>query len=385
MRELWPLLLTNALCMACMTSFIAVAGPLVREQGLAEWHGGLIITLAGVCWMLLSRAWGRASDARGRKPVLLTGIGGFAIAYLLLGAAIDLALTRRPGVLIALTMLALLRGLIGSFYAAIPPASAALIADRTGPERRAQGMAVLGAANGVGIILGPLMGGLLAVYGLDVPMYAAAMLPLLALFVLWRTLPAEAAPGGTDAPAVRLTDPRLRLPLAIMLLVVSCVNVAQLCVGFFVLDRLGLNAAQGARMAGLTMAGVGVPDRSAGRHVPDAWSQPAFLAFRRGVARSRRIRRSDSDLGLLGSGRLLRCVRRGLGCGFSGLPGPGRQLRDGYGARRGRGYPLGGSGSGHGRRAFGRDGAVWNLPGTALHHGRRSPGPHERNSPAPDS
>ena len=58
-------------------------------------------------------------------------------------------------------MLALLRGLIGSFYAAIPPASAALIADRTGPERRAQGMAVLGAANGVGIILGPLMGGLL--------------------------------------------------------------------------------------------------------------------------------------------------------------------------------------------------------------------------------
>lgn len=258
MRELWPLLLTNALCMACMTSFIAVAGPLVRELGLAEWHGGLIITLAGVCWMLLSRAWGRASDAHGRKPVLLTGIGGFAIAYLLLGAAIDLALTRRPGVLIALTMLALLRGLIGSFYAAIPPASAALIADRTGPERRAQGMAVLGAANGVGIILGPLMGGLLAVYGLDVPMYAAAMLPLLALFVLWRTLPAEAAPGGTDAPAVRLTDPRLRLPLAIMLLVVSCVNVAQLCVGFFVLDRLGLNAAQGARMAGLTMAGVGV-------------------------------------------------------------------------------------------------------------------------------
>ena len=50
--------MTNALCMACMTSFIAVAGPLVRELGLAEWHGGLIITLAGVCWMLFSRAWG---------------------------------------------------------------------------------------------------------------------------------------------------------------------------------------------------------------------------------------------------------------------------------------------------------------------------------------
>lgn len=61
-----------------------MAGPLVRELRLAEWHGGLIITLAGVCWMLFSRAWGRASDAHGR----LTGIGGFAIAYLLLGAAI---------------------------------------------------------------------------------------------------------------------------------------------------------------------------------------------------------------------------------------------------------------------------------------------------------
>lgn len=258
MRELTPIFLTNALCMAGMMSFMAVAGPLVRELGLAEWHGGLVVTLAGVCWMLLSRVWGRAGDMRGRKPVLLAGVGGFAAAYLLLGVGVDLALARPPGMLTALTMLALLRALIGSFYAAIPTCSAAFIADRTGPERRAQSLAVLGAANGAGMVLGPLMGGLLAVHGLDVPMYAAAALPLLALCVLWRALPTAPAPGGTDTPPTRLSDPRLRLPLVVMFLATSCVISAQICVGFFVLDRLGLDAVQGARMAGFAMTGVGV-------------------------------------------------------------------------------------------------------------------------------
>lgn len=258
MHELRPILFANALCVAAMMAFVAVVGPVVRGLGLAEWHGGLTVTLAGVLWMLLSRAWGRASDRLGRKKILLIGIGGFSLSYLSLAVFIDLALLQPPALLVTLGALMLTRGLIGVFYAAIPPVAAALIADTIPPQQRAGYMARLGASGAVGMVAGPLVAGALASFSLALPMYVAALLPALAWLLLWRVLPAVPPKGGPVGKALGWLDPRLRLPMITAFLAMSCVITAQVCVGFFALDRLGLDPAASARTAGYAMTGVGL-------------------------------------------------------------------------------------------------------------------------------
>ena len=258
MKQLTPLLAANALCLAAMMAFVAVIGPMVRTLGLAEWHGGLVVTLAGLAWMLLARFWGRASDRHGRKPVLLLGVAGFCLAYLALAVFLEQTLADPPALIVTLLALSLIRGVIGGFYAAIPTCAAAIVADHTGPQNRASGMAALGAANGAGMVLGPLAGGLLASYSLTAPLYFAALLPALALALLWIALPRTRAAAPSAGPGCRLSDHRLRLPLFGTFLATSCVIAAQVCVGFLALDRLGLEPQDAARAAGLAMTAVGV-------------------------------------------------------------------------------------------------------------------------------
>lgn len=245
--------------MALMT-FVAVVGPIVRRLGLAEWHAGTAIAVAGLLWMLMARRWGAASDRLGRKRVLLIGLGVCAVFYLLLAVYVDFALRQPPMVLLSVVALVLLRGLIGAFYAAVPPTAAALVADRVAPAARASAMARLGSANAAGLVIGPAAAGWLAGWGLQWPLYAAAFLPLLALLVLWKALgevesPAAVRPGKSTLP---WTDRRLRLPMVAALAAVSGVAVAQVTIGFFALDQLGLPPVEAARVAGRALAGVGV-------------------------------------------------------------------------------------------------------------------------------
>ena len=89
----------------------------------------------------------------------------------------------------------------------------------------------------------------------------AALLPLLALALLaWRlpaTPPVVGASAQRRAPMSRL-DPRLRLPQLAALIAMVSVTIAQVTVGFFAIDRLGLDAAAGARMAGIALTAVGI-------------------------------------------------------------------------------------------------------------------------------
>ena len=93
--------------------------------------------------------WGRLSDRIGRRPVLLASLAGSVLAYLALAAA--------PSLLV----LFLARIAAGAMAGNIAAAQA-YIADVTPPERRAQGMGMIGAAFGLGFILGPAIGGVLA-------------------------------------------------------------------------------------------------------------------------------------------------------------------------------------------------------------------------------
>ncbi|KAG1554448.1 hypothetical protein G6F50_012992 [Rhizopus delemar] len=109
-----------------MMSFVAVIGPVVRMLGLSEWHAGLSVTAAGVLWMLAARPWGQLSDRIGRKRVLMLAMSAYTVVYIALAVFIDVALQAVPPVLVSVLVLVGARGLIGLFYAAVPPTAAAL-------------------------------------------------------------------------------------------------------------------------------------------------------------------------------------------------------------------------------------------------------------------
>ncbi len=116
--------------------------------------------------------WGRLSDRFGRRPVLMASMAASALAYLWLGAATDL------------WMLFAARALAGACAGNIAAAQA-YIADITKPEDRAHGMGMIGAAFGLGFIIGPALGGFLAgndpaTANLQAPAWVAAGLSLTA-------------------------------------------------------------------------------------------------------------------------------------------------------------------------------------------------------------
>lgn len=257
MQPIHSLFVFNALSMTAMMAFIPVIGPIIRQLGLAEWHAGLVVTVAGICWMLMSRVWGKLSDRRGRKPILVIASAGYVITYLCMAVFLDIALKYSLGAFAILLILIILRGLVGVFYAAVPPVSAALIADAIPPEQRGSYMARLGAASAVGMVVGPLLGGLLAKDYLILPLYIAAILPLAGLIWLVTRLPSAAvnpaAPGHSA-----IWDKRLSIPAIAMLLATSSVITAQMTVGFYAIDRLMLDHNDAAKAAGMAMAAVGV-------------------------------------------------------------------------------------------------------------------------------
>lgn len=269
--RLVPLLLAALLGTMAMMAYVAVIGPAVRRLGLPEWVAGLSVTAGGVCWVLLARGWGRTSDRVGRKPVLLVGLGAFALVYLGMALGIDLALRGFLGSAAVVALLVVSRAGVGAFYAAVPPTAAAVIADHTAPAERGPVMARLGSANALGMVAGPAAAGWLASHDLGLALYAAAVLPALAFVLIALRLPAHApvarpagppgGPGGQGGPGgkggIALGDARLRLPLATAFVAMASVAVAQVVVGFFAIDRFGLRAEEGARVAGLALTAVG--------------------------------------------------------------------------------------------------------------------------------
>jgi len=255
---LFPLMIAYMACTMSMMAFVSLIGPLSRELGLATWQAGAAVTVSGVIWMLLARPWGAASDRFGRRRVLLIGTAGFTLAYWALCLFIDVSLQVLPSMWLAFIGLMLGRGLIGVFYAAVPVGGFALIADNVEPEHRARAMATLGAANAVGLVLGPAFAAMLARVSLSLPLYAMALLPLIAFLVLLFKLPRQELHLKQPPRPVRLSDPRLRRPMAVAFVAMLCVSIAQITVSFYALDRLGLNPADAAQAAGIALAMVGV-------------------------------------------------------------------------------------------------------------------------------
>lgn len=165
--------------------------------------------------MLSAPVWGRLSDRVGRRPVLMVSMGAAALAYLWLGFAS------------AMWMLFAARALAGICAGNIAAANA-YVADVTPPEKRAHGMGMIGAAFGIGFIIGPALGGIvagnnLATADLRSPGLIACFLSLIAflgvLFVLRESRPQNLALPPRKGRITALRDALTRKTLARLLLI----------------------------------------------------------------------------------------------------------------------------------------------------------------------
>ncbi|MEX1152330.1 TCR/Tet family MFS transporter [Parvibaculum sp.] len=168
----------------------------ITGEGLgpaAAWGGWLMFTYA-LMQFLFAPVMGNLSDAYGRRRVLLLALGALAVDYAIMGFAPTLVWL-----------------FVGRFFAGIFGANFAVanayIADISPPEKRAQNFGLIGAAFGIGFIIGPAVGGLLGEFGPRVPFFAAAALGLLNVIYGFFVLPETLAPENRRPFAVARANP----------------------------------------------------------------------------------------------------------------------------------------------------------------------------------
>ncbi len=124
---------------------------LSTHYGASAFQAGLLMSVYSLMQFIFSPMWGKLSDKIGRRPILMYCLLGEAVSYILLAQSRSLE------------MLFVSRILTGFFGASISTASA-YISDITPPNERSKGMALIGAAFGMGFLFGPAIGGGLTYY-----------------------------------------------------------------------------------------------------------------------------------------------------------------------------------------------------------------------------
>ena len=144
-------------------------------------YGGWLMFSYAVMQFIFAPILGGLSDRYGRRPILLFSLLGLGIDYIFMAVA--------PTIL-WLFVGRLISGIAGASFTT----ASAYIADVSPPEKRAQNFGLIGAAFGIGFIIGPVIGGLLGQYGARIPFYAAAALALLNWLYGFFILPESLSP-----------------------------------------------------------------------------------------------------------------------------------------------------------------------------------------------
>ncbi|MDJ0754513.1 MAG: MFS transporter [Ardenticatenaceae bacterium] len=209
-RNLFILAATMIVIMLGFGMVIPVMPFYIDKLGASGSDLGWLVAVYALMQLIFAPIWGAISDRVGRKPVLMVGIVGYAIFLILFGLA-----TR-------LWMLFLARSLAGILSSATYPSMMAFISDSTAPEERGDGMGKLGAAMGVGVILGPGIGGWLAQESLSRPFFIAAALAVVTLGLVAFFLPESLPRDARQQTEVRTVNVKalwaaLRSPLGVLL------------------------------------------------------------------------------------------------------------------------------------------------------------------------
>ena len=250
--------------------------PFYAEQyGASATLIGLLVAAYAAAQFIGAPILGRMSDRVGRRPVLLVSLAGTFVGFLILGFAPALGTLLAgwwkpgdPALASGLTLAIMFasRFLDGMTGGNISVAQA-YITDVTDASNRARGLGLIGAAFGLGFIIGPAVGGTLSVFGFAVPALVAAGLSFLNLLAVFAWLPESLTIERREAMAVRVKPPftlgamlqALRRPrvgplLQIRLFFGLASSMFQTIFALFAQYRLGLTA----QSTGYVLAYVGI-------------------------------------------------------------------------------------------------------------------------------
>lgn len=229
LRVLFGIVLLDLLGFGILVPQLGVYGV---KYGASPLTAGLLLSVYSLAQLVAAPWLGRLSDRYGRRPVLLLSLAGSALGYGLFALAH------------ALPLLFLSRVVDGLSGGNISTAQA-YVADVTTPEERPRAMGLVGAAFGLGFILGPAVGGLLGAWGgnLAIGLFAAGLSALNLAFA-WRLLPESRRPGGPAAEArsvrgltLALAVPGLGGLLALALLFTLAFSAMEGTFSVFLLSR----------------------------------------------------------------------------------------------------------------------------------------------------
>jgi MFS family permease len=183
-RALTVLFVVLFLVMTGFSILFPVLPHFARQVGATETEWGWIVAAYSFMQFLFSPYWGSLSDRIGRKRVLITGLVGYVVTFVALAYSHTLM------------QVFVVRALSGALTAATLPTAMAYVGDNTTREERARGMGVLGAAMGLGVIFGPMIGAFLAGISLATPFLASAASGFVTLVLALVLLP-ESRPNYT--------------------------------------------------------------------------------------------------------------------------------------------------------------------------------------------
>lgn len=177
-------------------------------------HVMLLTGVYPLMQLFFAPLWGRWSDRIGRRPSILIGIGGYVVAQILFGLSTTLWLLYAA------------RFLGGILSSATLPASAAYVVDITTKAERSRGMAWLGTAASLGVVVGPALGGLLSrrdwhvdlsaaghfkIDSFSIPFFVAAFLGLLTLIAAVQWLPETVSKTwGQETKSAIITNEKMK-------------------------------------------------------------------------------------------------------------------------------------------------------------------------------
>lgn len=237
--QIWTLFGTVLLVMIGFGIVLPILPFLARRFGASSVEMGLLITGWALAQFLASPAWGVLADRIGRKPVLMVGLAGYGVMF------VAMALAPSYGVLLVARVLG---GLLSS---SVLPSAQAIAADLTKPEDRGGVMGILGAAFGVGFMVGPALGGTLATLGPQVPFYFAAVAAALSLPVVLRWVrepPADGRRLRTARPGIGNVSRALassERPLYLMAFAATFGGSSLFSMlGYYAMDRAGASPSQ---------------------------------------------------------------------------------------------------------------------------------------------
>ena len=253
------------------TALQSVMPAIGREIGISDFWVTVSYTWSAILWVILAPFWARQSDRHGRKALTLVGIGGFIAAMTLCGLAL---LAGLKGILAGgATFIAfgICRALYGSFGSATPSATQAYLASRTRRSARVEALSALASSFSLGTIIGPALAPLfvLPVLGLSGPLFVFAAVAVIVFIAILVGLPDDTKPrhgrrsghgaamsypslastptGASVIAATRpkgkhlkWSDARIRPWITAGVIAGHAQAATLACIGFFVIDRLGL-------------------------------------------------------------------------------------------------------------------------------------------------